>query len=61
VVHDLGKKLGCGAMLAALRRTASGRFRVADATALDQFDTLTLADVRRRLIPVYQAVPSHVL
>jgi tRNA pseudouridine55 synthase len=61
IVHDLGRKFGCGAVLNALRRTGSGQFRVADATALDQFDTLSHADVRRRLIPVYQAVPSHVL
>ncbi len=61
IAHDLGRKLGCGATLTALRRTASGQFRVADATPLAQFDTLSLGDVRRRLIPVYQAVPSHVL
>jgi tRNA pseudouridine55 synthase len=61
IVHDLGKKLGCGAHLTALRRTGSGQFRVADATTLEQFDTLSHADIRRRLIPVYQAVPSHVL
>lgn len=61
IAHDLGRKLGCGATLTALRRTGSGQFRLADATALAQFDTLSMADVRRRLIPVYQAVPSHVL
>jgi tRNA pseudouridine55 synthase len=61
ITHDLGTKLGCGATLNALRRTASGQFRVSDAAALAQFDTLSHADVRRRLIPVYQAVPSHVL
>jgi tRNA pseudouridine55 synthase len=61
IAHDLGAKLGCGATLTALRRTGSGQFRVADAAALTLFDTLSHADVRRRLIPVYQAVPSHVL
>jgi len=61
IAHDLGRKIGCGATLTALRRTGSGQHRVADATPLAQFDTLSLADVRRRLIPVYQAVPSHVL
>jgi tRNA pseudouridine55 synthase len=61
ITHDLGIKLGCGATLTALRRTGSGQFRVADATALADFDTLSHADIRRRLIPVYQAVPSHVL
>jgi tRNA pseudouridine55 synthase len=61
LVHDLGRKIGCGATLAALRRTGSGQFRLTDAAPLAQFDTLTMAEVRRRLIPVYQAVPSHVL
>ncbi len=61
IAHDLGRKLGCGATLTSLRRTGSGQFRLADATPLAQFDTLSMADVRRRLIPVYQAVPSHVL
>ena len=61
IAHDLGRKLGCGATLTSLRRTGSGTFRLADATPLALFDTLSLTDVRRRLIPVYQAVPSHVL
>jgi tRNA pseudouridine55 synthase len=61
LVHDLGRKLGCGAMLTGLRRTASGQFNLADALPLDSFDSMSMADVRRRLIPVYQAVPSHVL
>jgi len=61
IAHDLGKKLGCGAILTALRRTGSGQFRLTDGAPLDQFDTMSLADIRRRLIPVYQAVPSHVL
>ncbi|HTB64183.1 MAG TPA: tRNA pseudouridine(55) synthase TruB [Opitutales bacterium] len=61
IAHDLGRKLGCGATLNVLRRTGSGKHRLADATPLAQFDTLSMADIRRRLIPVYQAVPSHVL
>jgi tRNA pseudouridine55 synthase len=35
LAHDLGTALGCGAHLAALRRTRSGEFREADATTLD--------------------------
>ena len=35
LAHELGQKLGCGAHLAALRRSASGKFDVADATPLD--------------------------
>ena len=34
VAHDLGMNLGCGAHLAALRRSVSGKFDVADANAL---------------------------
>ena len=32
---DIGEKLGCGGVLAALRRTRSGRFNVADALTVD--------------------------
>src|SRR3984885_8416836 len=35
LVQDLGQKLGCGAHLTALRRSASGKFDVADAITLD--------------------------
>ncbi len=34
--HDLGQALGCGATMAALRRTRVGRFSLADAVALDE-------------------------
>jgi tRNA pseudouridine55 synthase len=35
LAHDLGQRLGCGAHLAALRRTASGGLHVADAITLE--------------------------
>jgi tRNA pseudouridine55 synthase len=35
LVHDLGRALGCGAHLSALRRLASGAFELADAVALE--------------------------
>ena len=34
--HDLGRALGCGGAMAALRRTASGPFRVEDAVKIGQ-------------------------
>ncbi len=61
LVHDMGQKLGCGAHMTALRRTSIGRFKIADAVPMDKLDELSLADIKRRLIPVYQAVPSHAL
>ena len=35
LAHDIGRKLGCGAHLEALRRTRVGRFRIDDACTLD--------------------------
>jgi len=51
LAHDLGGKIGCGAHLAALRRTASGRFDVADALPLDQALALSRTELERRVIP----------
>lgn len=42
IAHDLGRKLGCGALLSALRRTRSGEFHVSQAKNLDE-----LADLAR--------------
>lgn len=61
LAHDIGQKLGCGAYLAELRRTASDRFHIDEALALDKIEEMSLIEIRRRLIPIYQAVPSHVL
>ena len=46
--HDLGEALGCGGCMAALRRTASGAFRVEDARRITE---LTRAD-RDTLLPI---------
>jgi tRNA pseudouridine55 synthase len=51
LVHELGEKVGCGAHLADLRRTASGRFEVAGAITLDQALALTPAELGQRVIP----------
>jgi len=51
IAHDLGQKLGCGAHLAALRRSVSGRFDVADATPLDAVLKLTTAELEKKVIP----------
>ena len=46
--HDLGQALGCGGCMAALRRTASGAFRVEDARRIGQ---ISRADAEH-LIPI---------
>ncbi|MCW5547630.1 MAG: tRNA pseudouridine(55) synthase TruB [Opitutaceae bacterium] len=61
IAHDLGQRLGCGANLAALRRTATDRFHVNQALTLDQIEALSLPEIDKRLIPVREAAPSVAL
>lgn len=61
IAHDLGEKIGCGAHLNELRRTRIDRFQIEEALPLERIEESSIADIRRMLIPVYQAVPSHVL
>ncbi len=63
LAHDLGQKLGCGAHLATLRRTAAAEFRIEDAHTLDNLAAAaqqgTAADLfvhPRRLLPAIPCV-----
>jgi len=51
LANDLGEKLGCGAHLTALRRTASGRFDVADALKLEAILKLPVTELEKRVLP----------
>ncbi len=51
VAHEMGQKLGCGAHLATLRRSASGKFDVADALPLDTILGLSQSELEKRVIP----------
>lgn len=57
IAHDLGQKLGCGAHLSALRRTGSGKFDIAQCLTLEAIEALSLPEIEKRLIPVYEAAP----
>jgi len=61
LAHDLGNAIGCGGHLCALRRTGVGDFRIEKSHTLEALAELTPTRLRRTLIPVRQAVPSHVL
>ena len=50
--HDLGRELGCGAHLATLRRTKSGRFQVNGAVTVDELKTETREHLAGRIIPL---------
>ncbi len=57
IAHDLGHKLGCGAHLSALRRTGSGAFSLAQGLTLDAIESMPVAEIEQRLIPVHAAAP----
>jgi tRNA pseudouridine55 synthase len=58
IAHELGQKLGCGAHLASLRRTASGRFDVAGATPLAEVLKLTPVELEKKVIPFLKLAVS---
>ena len=51
LAHDLGQKLGCGAHLTTLRRSASGKFDVADALPLETILKMSPAELEKRVLP----------
>jgi tRNA pseudouridine55 synthase len=56
LAHDLGGKIGCGANLAELRRTRSGKLDVADAIRLEEVLKLSLKELEGRVIPLLKLV-----
>ncbi len=61
LAHDLGEKIGCGAHLSALRRTASDRFSIEDAHPLVELEEMTPEELAEALIPIHVAAPTMVL
>lgn len=59
IAHDLGLRLGCGAILDRLRRTASGDFSEEQARTLDDLDLLTdHGRLAEALIPAARLLPD---
>lgn len=59
IAHDLGQRLGCGALLASLRRTRSGEFSVTDAWTLEQLERLSeSAGLEQAVIPPARLLPQ---
>ena len=61
IAHDLGERFGCGGHLNELRRTAVGQFRIENASTIEELESMSPSTLRKQLIPVIQAVPSHAL
>jgi tRNA pseudouridine55 synthase len=60
LAHDLGQKLGCGAHLTALRRSASGKFDVAEALPLEAILQLNEAQLEKRVLPFLKLASGSV-
>lgn len=58
LAHDLGQKIGCGAHLSALRRTAIDELRVEDSLPLAELEALPRLELLERLLPVGRFLPS---
>ena len=61
LAHDLGEKIGSGGHLCELRRTAVGKFRIENSNTIEEIQEMSPSVLRKKLIPIHQAVPSHVL
>jgi tRNA pseudouridine55 synthase len=58
IAHEVGRRLGCGAFLEALRRTSSGDFKGEQARTLEQLEQLTEAGkLSEALIPASSLLP----
>jgi tRNA pseudouridine55 synthase len=51
LAEDIGERLGCGAHLSALRRTACGALRIADALTLERLAAIDEAERDALLLP----------
>jgi tRNA pseudouridine55 synthase len=59
IAHEAGQALGCGAFLKALRRTASGGFKIEAARTLEQLAALAEAGrFNEAVIPAAQLLPE---
>ncbi|MGN0571438.1 MAG: tRNA pseudouridine(55) synthase TruB [Candidatus Fimenecus sp.] len=60
LADDIGKKLGCGAVLSALRRTAANGFTLCDCIALDELEALRDAGkVQERIFSVDACLAAY--
>jgi len=61
LASDIGEKLGCGAHLSGLRRTASDRFHIKDSITLEAFQEADRETISNVLIAKNDALPDVVL
>jgi tRNA pseudouridine55 synthase len=55
-VHTLGEKLGCGAVMSALRRTESAPYNIEQAISFDRISDVVESQENRALVPMIEAI-----
>lgn len=59
IAHELGQRLGCGALLSRLRRTQIGDFRIEHAKTIDKLQALAESGrLREAVIPAAELLPQ---
>ena len=59
IAHDLGQMLGCGAHLAALRRTASGGFLISQAKTMEELAEIAASGkLNEAVVPAAELIPE---
>jgi tRNA pseudouridine55 synthase len=61
LANDFGERLQCGAHLSRLRRTGIENFSIEMALSLGEIEQMPSADLAKRLIPPYEAIPSRIV
>lgn len=56
---DIGKKLGCGGVMAALCRTEAAGYPLADCYTLDEIETMSLQERAACVIPIADVFSAH--
>jgi tRNA pseudouridine55 synthase len=59
LASEIGDRLGCGAHLGALRRTAVGRFRIEEAVELDELERMARNKMFERVVMSPSSLLSH--
>jgi len=50
LAHDVGREIGCGAVLSSLCRVRSGKFHISDAVTLEELEEMNSEDRRERVL-----------
>lgn len=59
LVNDIGKKLGCGAVMSELQRLRTGDFKIEDSIKLYDFLQLPYDEMIKKLIPLEEYYSDH--